>query len=382
MRKYAKIAGSVLIILLILGFLALRFLEPYTTTRNIRPSQEVQNDQFYVLEQWLLKSGHLVQRLQQIDAYELMDRQENTVILASDAFLWTEEGTALLLNMVESGLSLFIYTNSWKQELYEPLYLDLLLETGLFSWTEDSDADAEDKGGTEEGDVEKEDGLWFTSSLKINRKSEQTIIYEDDNGTLLAVGKKHGKGQIFFGNGSFFMQNSGLVCPDYADAAWKLSGRQDTDKSGILIIWNNTLPPAFFGRILSRGNSLPLVISSILLLIIALWMSLSHFGVYPYLEEVSGKPIQERFLSEALFLKKYKALDSYISSYQKLIRSIIRKKTSKDPGEDKELASHVAAYCHMDEAYIQPVFIKKGRLRSKDFLKHIHILESIIERLE
>jgi hypothetical protein len=68
---------------------------------------------------------------------------------------------------------------------------------------------------------------------------------------------------------------------------------------------------------MKRGNFLPVIVSALLLIVIGFWMVIPVFGLVIYEKKKSARPIRERFLAEAGFLKKYKSLYYYLDTYRR-----------------------------------------------------------------
>ena len=75
---------------------------------------------------------------------------------------------------------------------------------------------------------------------------------------------------------------------------------------------------------MERGNLVPVIISSLILIILGFWMVIPVFGLVLPEKQFTARPIKDRFIAEIRFLKKYEALNHYLHVYereQKCIRN-------------------------------------------------------------
>jgi hypothetical protein len=89
-----------------------------------------------------------------------------------------------------------------------------------------------------------------------------------------------------------------------------------------------------FGKIMERGNLVPLGISIFLIIILGFWMVIPVFGLVFEERQKNSRPIRERFAAEISFLKKFKSLDYYLEIYE-------REKLSEKKPEKKEIYSYM-----------------------------------------
>jgi hypothetical protein len=75
-----------------------------------------------------------------------------------------------------------------------------------------------------------------------------------------------------------------------------------------------------FGRIMDRGNVFPVIFSALLLIILGFWMVSPVFGLELNEKQKNSRPIGERFTAEVRFLRKYGALDHYVTVYERELK--------------------------------------------------------------
>jgi hypothetical protein len=126
------------------------------------------------------------------------------------------------------------------------------------------------------------------------------------------------------------MQNLYIDRELNARLAWELTGGGDRENRGLLFVRGRRIVRGLWGNLVERGNLLCLVLPFLALTAIGFWMLIPAFGRVRKDAEPPGKPLRERFLAEARFLKKYRGLDLYVGIYIHELRSRLRRRGYDD----------------------------------------------------
>jgi hypothetical protein len=216
---------------------------------------------------------------------------------------------------------------------------------------------------------------------------EDMIPLKDGGGVIRLVQKKAGRGKITLTGTAPFLHWRDLHRKDNALLAWSLlaggplpeDGEKDGAGGGLFFIRSRTRARGFFGRLLERGNGIPLGISLLTLLILGFWTAVPRFGNLR--EEVPQpvKPLRERFLAEAQFFKKYGALETYRDAY---VREIRRKTRGREAEELEEFLSGPGGKPRGKiSGPLYQLFCGHGKLPYRHFGKIINQLKTMVERL-
>jgi hypothetical protein len=373
-----KIAGfaTAVAALLLLAALAYTNLEIRRETVFRPPSRRALVNDFFALEQWLIRTGHPLRFISRGDISRVLSASEKTLFIQAPAFDWEDAGEPLK-NWIREGGFLVV-------SLELPLHEDENLETFLMSFGADAEifdvsgaGSGADTGGItgENGeDSEYDEGLVIEPVPDFDQALQFNIA--EETGEAAAVIKEAGKiirlVRIPLGSGFLtligrprFMQNDYLEREVNARLAWDLTGGPaGGDNPGILFIRGKRQVKSLFGKVADRGNFLPLGLSLLILIIVGFWMVIPAFGLLFQEKALSGRPIGERFLAEIRFLKKYRALETYLEVY---IREIKRKLRGRETEAELEI--------------IEKTLKTKGHLPYKDLVRALQKLEIMMERL-
>jgi hypothetical protein len=149
----------------------------------------------------------------------------------------------------------------------------------------------------------------------------------------------------------------------------------------VIISRSGKARPALFGRLAERGDWRPLLISLALLLGIGLWMTAPAFGRPPREDARPGKPIRERFLSEALFLKRYAALGLYQDAYKKAMRARLLSRDGLEPETDQALVARLAELTGIGEKELRAALLPWGKISGAEFARRLKTIEKVMERI-
>lgn len=385
MNRYLSIICIFVAVLAALGFFAYNFLEIYDREVYESPSPEVRSNDYLALQRWLSKSGHPVQTSFYTDPYELLEIDENVVLMKSSSFYWEDNTFDILSSWIEKGNHLFIFHDYWHDAFYDDDFYSFVEQFDVKMITPE---DAKEYFSDEEDDGEETPN--DTYNYPYLDQTIQFTIENDRNDILFAGAGKNminlvhvslGKGTVTFTGQPFFMQNNNLRKNENRMLAWNLTGAKDIDKQGILFIQEIEFKNTFFQDLINEGNIFPLLISIFILTIICFWGFIPRFGKISRDEESPGKPIRERFLAEAIFLKKFHSLAVYIDIYEKNIQQRFRKKYGEYIDDKKLFCIRLAEVVKLDGEIIEQSLYPKRLLTSRSFAKCMKTIEIILERL-
>jgi hypothetical protein len=403
--KNALLFLGAAVFLVLLALSLWNAVEIYPRPRFFPPSREARINDFLALDRWLKDTGHPVRLSPWGGAEDFESLREGTVFILSSNFDWQGEETAeAIRSWVEAGGNLVVSLEpgwEWEEDL------EAILEGfGLTQKTDDDDdyAPAGDFGGP-----------LFDSRVAFKRPAvlsetppgmprgitpeipPDILVLEDGKGLVRVLGLPLGRGRLTVMGRPFCMYSDNLGRRQNAALAWRLlagwesspsglgAAGPDTDAVGVLF-YRGEKPTAggFFGAIFSRGNWPPLLASVCLILIVGFWMIIPVFGILRGDDEVSGRPLQERFLAEGLFLKRYGALDSFRAMYLREIkRRLMKREIIRNEDEFRERMT--ALWKEQGGAPETGVFAVGKTLsplgRAKAFRESVLIFTSILERL-
>ena len=311
-----RIYISVIIILSFasVGVVFYNFFEIYPKKNNIPPSREVSANVYYGMEQWLKETGHNV-RIMEIFNPDMLETIPEKVILAlNGSSCWND--TEMLLPWIEQGGFLVISIDRHSEE-NNPLY-EFLLGLGI---TVEFIQSTINQISQEPYDDEPENIPDFQARISFHAEDEDNVFVIKDNEGIIRLA------EISIGNGALtviglpvFMYNQNLRKEENALLAWKLTGeRTKNDSRDILFVryQNIRARNSMFGAIMERGNPVPVIISSLILVILGFWMVIPVFGLVSSEKHAASRPIKDRFTAEIRFLKKYEALNHYLNVYRR-----------------------------------------------------------------
>jgi len=327
MNKRIFICAGIILFLVLAGLVLYNNLEIYEEKMFSGPSREVITNGYYAMERWLKETGHPVRFENKFNPSKFAAVEERVVMIHSSAARW-DNAEDLILPWIEQGgyiiISLDIYETSSIDENLLKLLSGFGITVGqgtpeennqgeLFSDESASDKSASDKPAPEESIPQLGRNVHF-----LFRDSDGIFAIKDQNGYTRLVEIPVGDGALTFIGRPSFMNNSHLNEEINANLAWKLTGaRAEGKKKGVLFVRERYIPKSMFGKIMERGNLLPVAVSAFLLIILGFWMAVPVFGLTAVEKQKTSRPIRERFIAEIRFLKKYRALDNYLEIYQR-----------------------------------------------------------------
>jgi hypothetical protein len=414
MRKYVLIFSISAALVAILLLIAFTQLEIYSRTKRLPPSREAEENIYFALDKWLEKTGRPVRIQDWGNIYTIIEAEEKTAFVQASLFDWYEEDWTELLEWVETGGVLLISLDDHWYEEEEDAYEEFLAMLGVWRDRSDPYVDVPNpREDTEPRPVFDRDVAFIVDELGIpdtiegadtaGRVALSMQVMTGNDEKIRLVSLAWAQGRITVMGRPIFTHSWNLKLPENVGLTWNLfkndtfalqktDGRgisESNKNAGVLFIRGDKPRESLFGKLFERGDFTYLIISGLLLIGIGLWMVLPGFG-FPLPEnETPLKPIRERFLAEAGFLKKYYALDIYRSSYiQEIKRRLFRREGFI---QEEDIPLRIANTCRdkpvtgdsaaMDIGRIQEALTMNKKYRGKEFVNDIITLKTILERL-
>ncbi|MDR2618018.1 MAG: DUF4350 domain-containing protein [Treponema sp.] len=377
MRKHLVWFGAGLAILGVIAFVLWSLFEIVPVDTYIDPSREARINEYLALDRWLAGAGRPVRVKDYGNLEALKAASEGTIVIQSALFDWTGEAAEYLLAWIEKGGSLILcldYSWEWDEDEIQGMFLSNLgFKRG--EWPDDLsyyyDAAEPSYGG---------------SIILAPPEDESALALRDYNGLVRLVRLSRGRGNVTVTGEPRFMTSGALRKEQNARLSWRLlagSPEPEGFSPGIFFIRGRERIQGLVGRLFQRGNFSALIVSGLALLVIGLWSVIPVFGILKGDDERPGRLLNERFLAEGRFLKRYGALESYRAVYAHEIRRRLAKKEGLR-GENEMLRSAsdiwAGASGRRDAATVLEA-LSPGRLGNRDFVKSIGILKTILERL-
>ena len=382
MRKYAIPFFLIIAALAIVAVFAYNFFEIYEKPTYKSPSSQARSNEYLAMERWLNKTGHAVRVIPHADASKILSASEKTVVLFASVFNWQADTYSNLEQWAESGKNLVICLDIEEEEAEDAGLVEFLAKLGVTVNFSDSRMWWGSFGISNDDFPTFSDYIDFTIN-SAQRKTELTAI-EDASGKIRLVSIPIKTGSIAVCDEPIFMLSYHLDKETNALLSWQLTAGQDDEKNGVLFVRGVITEPGFFGKLAEQGNFLPLLISVLVLIFIGFWMVIPVFGFLTGDAELPGKPIKERFLAEARFLKKYKGLGSYLEIYYLSLRQRFCRKYGEVIVDEFSFFSRIAEICDLNTQDVAEALHPQAHgsaATSREFLKHIYTIETIMERL-
>jgi hypothetical protein len=394
MRRYLPVFGVILAFFTILGVIAHSLFEVYPRSRQILPSKQALANEYLALDRWLEKTGHPVRVADSGGTALVKKAGESTVFIQASRFDWTPDTFYELEPWVRRGGILVIsLDSSWEEAAV--FLRSLGVEEG------EGGVSGELNPGT--GGRLSRDVLGgipaFDLRIRFSPKEGMEFI-GDVNGVIRLVMVPLGEGSVTVLGIPYFMRSQELEKPPNARLSWELTGAGDRENRGVLFIrarkeevLSGEREPGLFEKISRRGKGIPLAVSLLVVLAVWFWMLIPGFGRPGKDGGESAKPIEERFLAEARFLKKYHALGGYLDVYIREIEAKLRQRRGlgyvpepQIPGacSGEGLVRRVFQACDqtgLDLRLVEKALCHGPRVNYPDFVKYRIIMETILERL-
>ena len=377
MREHAIPFFLVITVLAIVALLIYNFFEIYETTAYQNPSRQALANEFLAMEQWLNKTGHTVRVISYADSSAILSAREKTVLIMLSSFNWQPDTYFQLEHWLETGGNLIVCLDITERRAIESGLFAAFSRLGIGANFNDPETRRIHFYSSNDNFPAFSDSIDFT----INHTGRETEVIADAYGKIRLVRIPKKNGSITFTGSPVFMTSNNLKNEKNALLTWYLTGAQDIEKNGLLFVNKTETEHSFFGKLAERGNLSPLLISVLALIIIGFWMVIPIFGILTGDKERPGKPMRERFLAEARFLKKYKGLGSYLETYYLSLKQRFRRQYGEVIEDESAFFSRLADICDLNKKDVAEALCPSGRLTDREFIKHIYTIETIMERL-
>ena len=379
MGNYRTIFFMCLGLLVLFVWAGYTFFEIYPVTNYRRPSAESRVNEYLALDRWLQKTGHPL-RTGTTGGLPLLEAlPEKTLLIQSSRFNWSGEVAGTFLPWVEAGGSLVIFPDlPWYGEEEAEEQRNFLEGLGII--TEKSYSFYEEEDGAAPSDAPEDP--FFDRQVRFileEKPGLPAFTLKDHQGIIRLVTVVLGQGSVTVSGFPYFMWSSALGKEQNARLAWRLTGGLDRENRGIYFIRGKEPSSGLWGKLADRGNITPLGVSALILVLIGFWMVLPAFGRFPKDEEGPGKPIGERFRAESRFLRKYGALDLYLAVYVAELWAKLR--VRRGIYRPEQMAPVLAELWGMDPGRVEKIIHPRGKLKYRDFVTRIRLIERTEERL-
>jgi hypothetical protein len=357
---------AIVAVLAAAGIFCYTQLEIVGSERWESPSREARENSYLALDRWLSGRGIPIRALSDGTIDTILEGPEKTVFVASSCFDWTDEAEEgfRLNSWVKAGGALIISIDTYTAGWYLSEYLKTL---GVAEYDESYDEDDDEAfagdfetGPETEAAEEPADeslrvdhdkipsldyGMEFILPWKGEGVDRVSVIrsysyrypamenYFNDRARLVHL--EMGAGSVTVTGKALFLHNWALMEEPNANLAGALFFEKPPE-DGVLFIREGWGEKHLFGSLAEKGNTLALLVSTIVLVVVGFWMVIPLFGRPRPVSALPGKPLRERFLAEGRFLFAYNGLDRYLSAYEaELERRRIRGLEPVKPAADK-----------------------------------------------
>ena len=334
MDKKILLFAVIIFILASLGILAYNNLEIYQRKKIIYPSDEVSENNYYALEQWLKETGHNVRVENSFGPYTFYDISEKVIMVNSNTYGW--RSTNEIMEWIEQGgyfiIDIASYNNSFNYNLTEFLYgfgITVEYSQPAYNFEDILKSDNYDEESAQEIIETLLDNEIIQDKIDIDRniypsfnkrvyftitENDSVITIKDAEDIIRLAEIPIGDGLLTVTGTPVFMHNYNLRREANAVLTWSLTGARLTENDGILFVKNPAGNTGFslFGSIIERGNFAPVIISALILITAGFWMVIPLFGKVLKEKLQISRPIKDRLTAEIRFLKKFNALDYYL----------------------------------------------------------------------
>ena len=322
MKNKIFICAAVILFLALLGLLAHDKLEIYDRKAYTYPSNEYYANSYLALERWLNETGHPVRIESQLTPEKIAAAEESVVVVFESALCRWENTDTVIYPWIEQGGCLILCID-YKDENTDEHLLTFLAGFGIsFKEIERKESfDDEESIPDFSSDIcFQYDGVTEIFTIKDHHGNVRLAEIPVGKGALTVIGKPR------------FMNNYNIKNEINAALAWNLTGaRANGNNAGVAFFQDRGryTSNSLFGKIMERGNLLPVGISVFLVIFIGFWTVIPVFGLVLHEKPKNSRPIKERFLAEIRFLKKYKTLNHYLDVYNR------EHKIEDDPEKEK-----------------------------------------------
>jgi hypothetical protein len=353
------------------AFIVWSVFEIVPDVNQVLPSRDARANEYLALDRWLKTMGISVKIENAGNLSTIINSKEKQIFIQASLFDWNSEAAKYLTHWVEEGGHLFLaLDNNW-WEYAEQIYDDnvlLLLENFGIALAEQ--VPVYDQGWPYDPNIPS-----FSSEISFEFLSDDNLCddawaLKDEAGNIRLVRGQRGKGSFCVSGPPLFLYSQYLGDEPNSRLAWALFAGINSDgkNESVLFIRGKAKVRGIFGSLWQQGNLAVLLVSVLVLAAIGFWAVIPGFGLVRGDDEISGKPLRERFLAEGRFLKRYGALELYRDTYLKEIkRQLMRREGSSN---------------EQCERILNTERIPNERFTYREFPKLITTLKTILDRLK
>jgi hypothetical protein len=374
-RSYVIVFAVSIAALALLALAAWSLFETYPRIRHSPPSREARVNEYLALDRWLGEQGIGVRTEAQGDLNMISRADERHVFIQASLFRWTPGAVYYLVQWVEEGGTLFLVLDTYSElENSEILFLldefGITAEAGFPAYNDNSDFPDYDRR------------FFFDVSAGV-----EALSLKDRNGAVKLIQAARGRGTVIVSGEPLFLKSMSIGDAPNARLAWALFAHDDREsdsldeglrENGWFFIRGAVRARGLLGDLFRQGNFPVLLVSVLVLIVTGFWAVIPVFGLVREDTEKPGKPLRERFLAEALLMRKYGGLDFYLGVYMKEIRR--RLAINGGPGEDiQKRVTEILA--KPEEEYLITNFLHGERIDYRDFPGLQKSLKTILEKI-
>ncbi|MDR1802387.1 MAG: DUF4350 domain-containing protein [Treponema sp.] len=360
--------------LALLAFAAWSLFETFPRTRYLPPSREARVNEYLALDRWLGEQGIGVRIENQGDLRMISQANERHIFIQASLFRWSFDAVEYLVQWVEEGGTLFLVLDAYSElESYEIMFLldefGITADAGYPSYYDDPDFPDYDRR------------FFFEASSGVDAS------LKDRGGAIKLVQARRGRGKVIVSGEPHFLKFSSIGDAPNARLAWALfaADERKTDsldeglsENAWLFIRGTPRARGLLGDLFRQGNFPVLLVSVLVLIIIGFWAVIPLFGLVRSDTEKPGKPLRERFLAEALFMKKYDGLNFYLDIYMKEIR----RRLAVIDGSSEDIKKRITEIlAKPEEEELIANFLHGERINYRDFPGLQKNLKTILEKI-
>jgi hypothetical protein len=328
-ENYGIFIGIAAAVLTVVVIIAVTQFEIYERTRWVRPSSEVQSNNFYVIDTWLSASGHPVRFRPRWTGMENLSPRDGGLYLQASLFDWEQDGAVLEPWVREGGALLIAVDTTFGSTPPAPGLEAFLENLGVTLWYPGPNRVDDEEISEEEGFPVFDRAVAF--ELKGTFFETPPLVLRDLRDDIRLVRLPLGKGNVTVTGEWYFMYTQYLGGsqrnPENARVAWEFTaGSLPEERPGILFIRGRRASGGLFRSLAERGNLVAPLLSVLALILAGFWMAIPGFGI-PLAEGRPGSGLRkkrasigERFSAEARFLSRYGAQRIYLETYLRELR--------------------------------------------------------------
>jgi hypothetical protein len=348
-------------------------------------SKEARHNKYLALDRWLIKTGHPLTILEAggiEDIKDIKESEANNIIIFGSAF--NDDELVDLKDFIFNGYNVtffldFYYdaadsNDKYFKDLLDNYYIDCSIGNN-------SAYDTEPKEKLYDFDLTFEFKISDTEKLQKDFPGiEYTLVKDEYDVTRLIILKRNGC-TFSICDWPFFMQSENLGKLHNAELAWSITGELDPKHKGFLIFrrtdnsYEVSYEEGLLAKIMQNKTGIFLVLSSIALVAVGLWMNIAGFGRLIPQRAQAGKSINERFITEGRFLKKYAALSLYVESLVSDIRAHYKRRGIEN---DAGIIQNAQKEFNISEDVIINMFNAEGKIKIRDLVQYKKITTIIL----